>query len=248
MSQLNQKQMTKILSCTYNLFQVNSYILFEGDGTQCIVVDPGFSDEGEKKHFYSLLQSHNLSVAAVLLTHAHFDHVFGVTALQQDFGARVYMHQQEQQMLIYCEKMSRLYGLQAPDCTWSSSPVDDGQTLNEAGLSIRVITSPGHSPGSVSYYLEQEGILLSGDTLFAGSIGRSDLPLGEYDDEIRSIMEKLILLPPATQVYPGHGPSTTIDNERTSNPFLEPFNEKEELEPLSNEELEPIVISSKTSS
>lgn len=240
--------MTKIFSCTYNLFQVNSYVLFKEGSQICIVVDPGFCNESEKQHFYSILQSHKLSVAAVLLTHAHFDHVFGVKSLQQDFEAKVYMHQQEQQMIPYCEKMSRLYGLQAPDCTWSSHPIEDGQILDEAGLNIQVITSPGHSPGSVSFYLESEGILLSGDTLFAGSIGRSDLPYGEYDDEIRSIMEKLILLPPATQVYPGHGPSTTIDNERTGNPFLEPFNEKEELEPLNKEELEPIVISSKTAS
>lgn len=240
--------MTKILSCTYNLFQVNSYVLFEEDSPACVVVDPGFSNEKEKQHFYSILSEYKLKVEAVLLTHSHFDHVFGVTALQQDFKANVYMHPLEQQMLPYCERMSGLYELPAPDCNWKSCPIEDGQTLELAGISIQVISSPGHSPGSVSFYLEQEGILLSGDTLFAGSIGRSDLPYGEYDDEIRSIMEKLILLPPATRVYPGHGPSTTIDRERTGNPFLEPFNEKEELEPLSNEELEPIVISSNTPS
>lgn len=238
--------MTKILSCSYNLFQVNTYILFKEGSRSCVAVDPGFSTAEEEQHFYSILQRHDLQVEAVLLTHAHFDHVFGVSALQSRFDANVWMHPAEEHQLPYCEKMSRLYGLSAPDTSWTFSAAEDGQEIEAAGLRFKVITTPGHSPGSVSFYLPEDDILLSGDTLFAGSIGRSDLPGGEYDDEIRSIMEKLILLPPQTEVFPGHGPSTTIDNERTGNPFLEPFNEKEELEPLNREELEPIIISSDT--
>lgn len=248
MSHQKQNQMTKILSCSYNLFQVNTYTLFKEGGSKCVVIDPGFSTAEEKQHFYSILQREGLNVEAVLLTHTHFDHIFGVKDLQEDFGASVLMHAAEEQQLAYCEQMGSRYGLDAPDTKWTFSTIEDGQEIEIAGLKIKVITTPGHSPGSVSFYLADDDILISGDTLFAGSIGRSDLPGGEYDDEIRSIMEKLILLPPQTEVFPGHGPSTTIDNERTGNPFLEPFNEKEELEPLNREELEPIVISSNTAS
>ena len=102
-----------------------------------------------------------------------------------------------------------------------------GEAAPSAALSFRVIATPGHTPGGVCWYNEADGLLFSGDTLFEGTIGRTDLPLGEYDDLIRSVMEKLIILPGETVVYPGHGPSTEISVERTSNPFLEPFNEPE---------------------
>ena len=129
--------------------------------------------------------------------------------------------------------------MEAPEIGFKTTDIHDSDTLSAAGISFNVIATPGHSPGGVCYYIQDEGVLFSGDTLFAGAIGRTDLGYGEYDDEIRSIMEKIILLDPSVKVYPGHGPATTIGDERTGNPFLEPFNEPvEEFNP----DAEPVVI------
>ena len=131
-----------------------------------------------------------------------------------------------------------MMGFPEPDTDFTRTDLAEGP-LSVAGMDFEVIATPGHSPGSVCYLEREAGILFSGDTLFAGSIGRSDLPGGEYDDLIRSILEKLLPLDPATRIFPGHGPSSTLGQERTGNPFLEPFNEPEE-EP--DPDLEPVVI------
>ena len=135
--------------------------------------------------------------------------------------------------------MAQKFHMEAPEIGFKTTDIHDADTLSAAGISFDVIATPGHTPGGVCYYIRDEGVLFSGDTLFAGAIGRTDLGYGEYDDEIRSIMEKIILLDPSVKVYPGHGPATTIGDERTGNPFLEPFNEPEEE---FNPDAEPVVI------
>ena len=119
-------------------------------------------------------------------------------------------------------------GFTQPDKGFSTTDISDGETITAAGLGFKVITTPGHTPGSVCYLNEKYGVMFTGDTLFAGSIGRTDLPMGEYDDLIRSIMDKLMGLDGDTDILPGHGGRSSIGWERTHNPFLEPFNEKEE--------------------
>lgn len=235
----------KIKRFVCNAFQENCYVV--SDGGRCIVIDPGFANAetgafagktfsgetvkdagaaGEPEGLYEYLAAEGLKPEAILLTHSHWDHVLGVPALVERYGIPVFSATaslQTPEGLVSCLEGGKL-GVQTPE-----RPVSCLEDGNEA-WGFKVIATPGHTPDSVCYYNEAEHILFTGDTLFAGSIGRSDLPGGDYDSEIRSIMEKLIFLPGETIIYPGHGPASTIARERMENPFLEPFNEREELD------------------
>ncbi|MBP5625400.1 MAG: MBL fold metallo-hydrolase [Bacteroidales bacterium] len=231
--------MLNIRTLTCNLLQERTYVAWEGTGA-CVIIDPGCYGDGELQDLEGLLAQESLTPAAILLTHGHFDHIFGVKALQDRFGGiPVFMHPADEAVLDYGADMARQLGLTPAATDFRRTPVRDGQTLEIAGIRFEVIATPGHTPGGVCYYVREADILFSGDTLFAGSIGRTDFPYGEYDDLIRSIMERVILLDPAVRILPGHGPSSTIGRERTGNPFLEPFNEPEEAP---DPDLEPVVI------
>ena len=214
----------KIKRFVCNALQENAYVASEGNS--CVIIDPGFSGAapdsfpcepffGEHRKaagaadeldlLYSYLDTEMLTPEAILLTHSHPDHTLGVAALVERFGIPVYAAAAPAEPYSRLEDEATIYG-------------------------FKVIATPGHTPDSVCFYNETEHILFTGDTLFAGTIGRTDLPGGDYDSEIRSIMEKLIFLPGETEIYPGHGPASTIGRERIQNPFLEPFNEREELE------------------
>ena len=164
----------------------------------------------------------------MLLTHGHLDHIGGAAELQRRYGIPVYMNEDDRKVIENPDpRLSRLWK-RFPDTGFSISAVRDGDRVEAAGLTFEVIATPGHTPGGVCWLVRDEKLLFTGDTLFAGAIGRTDLSFGEYDDEIRSIMEKLMLLDGDIRIFPGHGPASTIADERTGNPFLEPFNEPEE--------------------
>ena len=206
----------KIKRFVCNAFQENAYVISEG--AECIIIDPGFTG-GEMPALYEYLAAEGLTPSTILLTHSHPDHVYGLQPLVKRFGIPVFSARAEKQP-DSCQKhgFSAARAEKQPD----SCPAEI--------CGFQVIATPGHTPDSVCYYSEKDAVIFTGDTLFAGTIGRTDLPGGNYDDEIRSIMEKLIFLPGETVIYPGHGPQSTIARERISNPFLEPFNEREELE------------------
>ena len=194
----------KIKRFVCNPFQENAYVVSEG--ADCIIIDPGFTSS-ELPALYDYLAAEGLTPTVILLTHSHPDHVCGLQALVARFGIAVQTPGGPNSCLETADAGAALYG-------------------------FTVIKTPGHTPDSVCYYSEKDAVLFTGDTLFAGTIGRTDLPGGNYDDEIRSIMEKLIFLPGETVIYPGHGPQSTIARERIQNPFLEPFNEREEIDEL----------------
>ena len=207
--------MLNIRHFVFNPFQENTYILSEGDSPEAVVVDPGCDPGREQDFFFGWLETQRIRPVAVLLTHAHPDHRSGAKALQDRFGLPVYM----------CEAEKEVFKLD-----FTTTPLEDGQTLDLAGLRIEVITTPGHTPGGACFYLREQKALLTGDTLFKGTIGRTDLKGGEYDDLIVSIMDKIMGLDGDVGIYPGHGPASSISDERTSNPFLQPFNEPWEAE------------------
>lgn len=219
--------MLHIRTLVFNLFQENTYIVWKEDG-RCIVVDPGFYLDSEKEAFFDTLTKFGLEVDAVLLTHAHFDHINGTRAVQDKFGCKVYMNPADKIVLGADSRLLERLAIKVPDTGFTTTDITEGDVFQAAGIAFEVINTPGHTPGGVCYHVADEKIVFTGDTLFAGTIGRTDFAYSDYDKEILSIMEKLIFLDPATEVLPGHGNKTTIGRERTQNPMLEPFNEPEE--------------------
>ena len=213
--------MLKIKRFVFNPFQENTYLVESPQG-KCLIVDPGAYDRNEKETLLGELRGKEPE--AVLLTHGHPDHLASAALLQREFGVKVFMHPDD------TDVPSHIAGPLAAhlNLEFEITALSDGQVLQLLGLECKVIHTPGHSPGGVCYWFESENVLFTGDTLFRGTIGRTDLYKGEYDDLIRSVMDKIMGLPACTDVLPGHAGATTIAEERTENPFLQPFNEPEE--------------------
>lgn len=214
----------KIGRMVLGVCQTNCYFLYREGGQECIVVDP--ADKGNR--IYSALQKNGFRVAGILLTHGHFDHIWGLDELREAVNAaaesdglepvKVYAEEDERALLKSVEwNVSAQAGRAC--ATYADVYVKDGQTVTIAGMTCKVIATPGHTAGSCCYYFEEAGILVSGDTLFAESVGRTDFPTGSMGSLLRSIKEKLYTLPGETRVYPGHGDSTTIAHEIQYNPF-----------------------------
>ena len=216
-----------------NPITTNCIVLWEDGGVRaegsagipCAVVDPGLFDAREEGMLVSFLKENGLAPDAILLTHGHFDHCWGVASLVRRYGCPVYMDPADKPVL---HMKSTLLDRLMPGAEvepFDFLPLSDGMVLRAGGASWQVIATPGHTPGGVCFYCEEAQVLLSGDTLFAGSIGRTDLMGGDYDALIKSIMDKVMGLPGDTDVIPGHGHPTTISREAATNPFLIPFNE-----------------------
>lgn len=222
---------------TFNSFQTNSFILWDESG-KCAIADPGCSSEAELSRLTGFIADKGLEPVCILLTHCHFDHVYGMAALAREYEIPVYADMNEMYSLqVTNAKLCGQFGFPMPDefpIIRTSSDfhhparaifVQDGDTTDVGSLRFEVIQTPGHSKGGLCFLERNEKILLSGDTLFAGAIGRTDHPGGDYETLMRSIFEKLLMLDGETRVLPGHGPSSDIATERMTNPFLLPFNE-----------------------
>ncbi|GAA1818640.1 MBL fold metallo-hydrolase [Luedemannella flava] len=209
-------------------FGTNCYVLAPAAGEQCVIVDPGI---GIVRALDDVLAEHRLQPVAVLLTHGHLDHTFSVAPVCGARGIPAYVHPDDRELLDdpakgFSSDMLNLFGgrlpYTAPD---DVKPLGDGETISLAGLEVTVDHAPGHTGGSVMFRVaggaaEEGESLFSGDVLFAGSIGRTDLPGGDLTAMLRSLRDKVLTLPDATRVLPGHGPSTTIGRERAANPYL----------------------------
>ena len=206
---------------TLGMIATNCYYLFRENSEDsegylhCIFVDP--ADEGER--IYNALEEKKIKVDLILLTHGHFDHIGGVKELKELTGAEVGCYVKE---LALCKdpylNCGNDYGLNVtvtPDNLY-----EDGELITAAGMTGRLLATPGHTSGSCCFYYEEDGILISGDTLFEESIGRTDFPTGSTSELINSVKEKLFCLPDETIVYPGHGELTTIGHEKLYNPFI----------------------------
>lgn len=195
-------------------FAVNCYLLSCQKTGEAIIIDPG--DEGER--ISEMIEAENLSPKYVLLTHAHIDHVLGVPDLQRRFDVRTLMHREDSFLIKNLLAQAVSFGLSIKGTPRIDGYVEEGDVITFGTRSLQVIHTPGHTPGGIS--LLGKGRVFVGDTLFAGSVGRTDLPGGSYRTLIQSIKSKLFSLDDKVMVYPGHGPTTTIKEERLHNPFL----------------------------
>ena len=194
--------------------EVNCYIIGCEETRKAAVIDPG----GDVDRILQLLNQHKLKAVMIINTHGHFDHIGGNRELLEATEAELIIHRDDRPVLDRAAEHAAAFGLRAVSSPAPTRELSGGETLQLGKLSLQVIHTPGHSPGGICLYVDD--ILLVGDTLFAGSIGRTDLPGGDHQLLISGIKEKLLPLPETTRVYPGHGPMTTIGQEKLHNPFL----------------------------
>lgn len=196
-------------------FGTNSYLVWAEDSKKAVLIDAGLSTH----LILDYLKSNELELVAILVTHAHPDHIAGVADVAEATGADVYLHEIEiPAVKMMPEMMLAMLGIEELKTPQDIKPLTDGQVLELAGLTIKVLHTPGHSPGSTSFLIEDA--LFDGDLIFRGSIGRTDFPGGDFDALINSVREKVFVLDPDTKVYPGHMGSTTVGWEKRTNPFL----------------------------
>lgn len=211
--------MLKITAFTFNPFQENTYVLSD-DSRECVIVDPGCYDQEEKSELAAFIDSQGLKPVKILLTHAHIDHILGINFLAGRYGLPVVMNSIETDLLRSASVYGQMWGIQVEPAPDPTEFLKDGDIFRFGNTELEVLFTPGHSPGSLSYYHRPSKQCLSGDVLFYGSIGRTDLPGGNFDTLEKSILTKLYTLEDDVIIYSGHGQSTTIGHEKKTNPFV----------------------------
>lgn len=205
----------------FSLFGINTYLVFDPETKECAVIDPGMSTPEEEKAIENFIEEKGLKLTHIINTHLHIDHVAGIPFLRKKYGAPILAHEGDKFLGEGLAQQARMFGLDLPlDKIEISEYIKAGDKIKIGKGELEVISVPGHSKGSVALYDKAGGYLISGDALFKGSIGRTDLPGGNYRELIDSIESELLSLPDSTVVFPGHGPSSTIGEEKQSNPFL----------------------------
>ncbi len=205
----------KVGKITLGSFQTNCYYIYREGNDKAIVIDP--AEQGNR--IYEMLKGKGFYVAAILLTHGHVDHIAGVSELKALSGAKVYANEKEADLLEDMkDNLSLMFG--TPLKVTADELLQDGKRYMIGDISFQMFSTPGHTAGGCVYYFEEGGFLISGDTLFEGSVGRTDFPTGSMSLLVRSIKDKLFSLPDKTICYPGHGGTTTIGWEKDTNPFV----------------------------
>ena len=209
----------EIYKFVFSPIDVNTYILADQAGN-CAIIDCGCYDINEFVRLDTFIKDKNLNPVMLLNTHCHLDHIFGNGYILEKYKLRTFCSKLEDTNRKNAAKHAQFFGLVMKDPPEPEGYIDDNQIIKIGDTELLTLHVPGHSPGGLSFYNERDGWVITGDALFAGSIGRSDLPGGDYDILIESIKTRLLTLPPSTIVYPGHGDKTTIARESKSNPYL----------------------------
>lgn len=212
----------KIKIFEFNPIAVNTYVLYDKTG-ECVIVDPACFYPNEQQALVKFINDKKLVVKHILNTHLHFDHVFGVNFVEKQFGVKMQAHKADEFLLETMNEQLAMFGF-TPNGDYVPTVgkyIDENDTIEFGNQKLSIMHVPGHSPGSIVFYNKEQNVAVSGDVLFNGSIGRTDLPQGNHHQLIDGIKTKLLVLPPNTVVYPGHGPATNIKGEMRSNPFLQ---------------------------
>lgn len=204
---------------SYNLFQVNTYVLHD-ETNECIIIDAGMEGKMEEKEIVSYIEENKLKPVLLVNTHAHIDHILGNNFMAEKYGLKLVAHKDSEPILMRAPLYAQTFGVRIENPKAIDQFIDEGAELKFGNSTLKVLFTPGHADGSLCFYSPEDQFVISGDVLFYQSIGRTDLPTGDYDLLQQSIWEKLFTLPDETVVYPGHGPETTIGYEKINNPFV----------------------------
>lgn len=213
--------MLRLERFTFNPFSENTYVVYDPDTKDGIVVDPGMSTEVEQKQFDRFVTEKGIHLLMIVNTHMHIDHCLGNNYIIKKYGIHTAANATEIAFGENLDQQARFFGLNLKGFNTTVDIIlSDGQLIPVGPNTVEIIAVPGHSPGGISIYDRADGWLLSGDSLFLGSIGRTDLPGSDHSRLIHGIRTRLFTLPETTVVYPGHGPATTIGHERATNPYV----------------------------
>lgn len=202
---------------TVGPFQENCYIVGDQSTGEGALMDPG----DEATRIALAVEQTEVEIGSIILTHSHIDHVGAVADLADEYACPVLLHAEAEQMLQNVQQQAVMMGVKFGRVPEVDRYIATDETLQVGGVSLKALYTPGHAPGHLAFYIEEEGLVISGDAVFAGSVGRTDLPGGSMDVLMASIRDQILTLPDETRLYPGHGPDTTVGQERAANPFLQ---------------------------
>lgn len=211
--------MIHVKAFTFNPVQENTYVLYNDSGL-CFIIDPGCYFEEEQQILTEFIEQQQLKPTMLLNTHCHLDHIFGNQFVYEKWGLKLNLHPNEELVLQYGPESGKMYNLPFNQYQGPLIFLKPGDTILLGDDELEILFTPGHSPGSISFYARKEKFVIGGDVLFSGSIGRTDLPGGDFETLANSIRTQLYVLPDDVVVYSGHGPETTIGAEKKSNPFV----------------------------
>lgn len=211
----------KVAKFEFSLFGINTYVVYDPDTLKCAIIDPGMINRMEEEAMERFIEKNHLSVTHVINTHLHVDHVAGNKFATDTFKAPLLAHKDDEFLGERLWMQAQAFGISEKiDNVSISTYLSDGEKIKIGNGELEVIHVPGHSPGGIALYDKEGGFVIAGDSLFSGSIGRTDLPGGNMSQLVSAVRQKLLTLPPETIVYSGHGPATTIEKERKYNPYL----------------------------
>lgn len=211
--------MIQIQRFPYNDFQVNTYIVYD-ETKKCIIIDPGMYYENERNEFTDFISTNGLKPVMLAITHAHIDHIISNDFIAKEYKIKLIAHKECSDFLTHAKEYGRNFGIEINEVKPIDVFIDEESKLKFGHSELQILYTPGHANGSICFYAKDAGFVITGDVLFFQSIGRTDLPTGNYDLIQESIWGKLFTLPDETTVYPGHGPETTIGYEKLHNPFV----------------------------